>query len=115
VVNKAGYVPDRGDLVWLNFDPRSGHEKAGSRPALVISPKAYNGRVGLAIFSPVTSQVKGYPFEVAVSGRTIRGVVLADQVKSLDWRARNATFVEKAPEPVVAEVLGKLDTLVRFS
>lgn len=114
-MKKAAYVPHRGDLVWLNFDPQAGQEQAGRRPALVISPKAYNGRVGLAIFCPVTSQVKGYPFEVVVPGGTIRGVVLADQVKSLDWRARNTTFVENAPELVVAEVLGKLDALVRFS
>jgi mRNA interferase MazF len=114
VVKKAPYVPERGDLVWVNFNPQAGHEQAGRRPALVISPKAYNGKVGLAIFCPITSQEKGYPFEVVVTGNTIRGVVLADQVKSLDWRARNAAFVQQAAEPVVAEVLGKLFALVRF-
>jgi mRNA interferase MazF len=114
VVKKPAYVPERGDLVWLNVDPPVGHEKAGRRPALVVSPKAYNGKVGLAIFCPVTSRVKRYPFEVAVTGETIGGVVLADQVRSLDWRARHAAFVERAPESVVAEVLGKLDTLVRL-
>jgi mRNA interferase MazF len=112
VVKKASYVPERGDLVWLNFNPQAGHEQAGRRPALVISPKAYNGKVGLAIFCPITSQVKGYPFEVVVTGGTINGVVLADQVKSLDWRARNTAFVEQVPESVVAEVLSKLATLV---
>jgi mRNA interferase MazF len=114
VVRKSSYVPERGNLVWLNFDPQAGHEQAGRRPALVISPKPYNAKVGLAIFCPITSQVKGYPFEVVVTGGTIRGAVLADQVKSLDWRARNTAFVEQAPEPVVAEVLGKLAALVRF-
>jgi mRNA interferase MazF len=114
VVKKPKYIPERGDLVWLNFDPQAGHEQTGRRPALVISPKAYNGKAGLAIFCPITSQVKGYPFEVAVTGGTISGVVLADQAKSLDWRARNTAFVEQATEPVVAEVLGKLATLVRF-
>lgn len=114
MVRKPAYVPERGDLVWLNFNPQAGHEQAGRRPALVISPKSYNGKVGLAIFCPITSHVKGYPFEVVVTGNTISGVVLADQVKSLDWRARNTAFVEEAAEPVVAEVLGKLAALVRF-
>lgn len=82
------YVPERGDVVWLQFDPQAGHEQAGHRPALVVSPKAYNGRVGLALFCPVTSRVKGYPFEVQFpAGGKFEGAVLADQVKSLDWRS----------------------------
>jgi mRNA interferase MazF len=101
--------------MWLNFDPQAGHEQAGRRPALVISPRAYNVKVGLAIFCPITSRVKGYPFEVAVAGDTISGVVLADQVKSLDWRAWNTAFVEHAPASAVAEVLGKLAPLVCMS
>jgi mRNA interferase MazF len=115
VVKKGAYVPERGDLVWLDFTPQAGHEQAGRRPALVISPAAYNGKVGLAIFCPVTSQVKGYPFEVQLptSGR-VGGVVLADQVKSLDWRVRNAELTQRAPAEVVAEVLGKLATLVEI-
>jgi mRNA interferase MazF len=112
VVKKPAYVPDRGDLVWLNFGPQTGHEQAGRRPALVISPKEYNLKVGLAIFCPITRRVKGYPFEVVVTGDAISGVVLADQVKSLDWRARNTAFVERAPDLAVAEVLGKLAPLV---
>jgi mRNA interferase MazF len=115
VVKKLAYVPDRGDLVWLSFDPQAGHEQAGRRPALVISPKAYNLKVGLAIFCPITSRMKGYPFEVVVTGATISGVVLADQVKSLDWRARNTAFVERAPESALAAVLGKLAPLVSMS
>jgi mRNA interferase MazF len=115
VVKKPAYVPDRGDLVWLDFDPQAGHEQAGRRSALVISPKAYNLKVGLAIFFPISIRVKGYPFEVVVTGATISGVVLADQVKSLDWRARNTAFVERVPESAVAEVLGKLAPLVSMS
>ena len=108
-----GYTPDRGDVVWLSISPQAGHEQAGRRPALIISPRAYNQRVGLAICCPIKSQMKGYPFEVSLGteGRT-RGVVLSDQVKSLDWRARRAEFIECAPAAVTGEVLGKLGTLV---
>jgi len=109
-----GYSPDRGDLVWLEFNPQAGHEQAGRRPALVISPGAYNRRVGLALFCPVTSQVKGYPFEVALPpGLVVSGVVLSDQVKSLDWRARRARRIAKVSAAVTDEILGKLGTLVR--
>ncbi len=83
------YIPEAGDVVWLNFDPQSDHEQAGHRPALVISPASYNGRTGLMLCCPLTSQIKGYPFEVAISG-TRKNVALADQIKSLDWRARGA-------------------------
>lgn len=109
----AAYVPERGDVVWLSFNPQAGHEQAGRRPALIVSPGAYNRKVGLAICCPITSQVKGYPFEVSLggAGRT-RGVVLSDQVKSLDWRARSAEFIERSSGEVVKEVLAKLGTLV---
>ncbi len=83
------YIPEAGDIVWLDFDPQSGHEQAGHRPALVVSPATYNGRTGLMLCCPVTSQIKNYPFEVVISGAR-RNVALADQIKSLDWRARNA-------------------------
>lgn len=83
------YVPEAGDVVWLDFDPHSGHEQAGHRPALVISPATYNRRTGLMLCCPLTSQVKGYPFEVAISGAR-PSVALADQIKSMDWQARNA-------------------------
>lgn len=107
------YIPRRGDVVWLQFDLRAGHEQAGRRPALVLSPESYNGRVGLAILCPITSQVKGYPFEVALpDGSAISGVVLSDQVKSLDWRARRADLIEAAAPRVTEEVLQKLDTLL---
>jgi mRNA interferase MazF len=107
------YTPNRGDIVWLSFNPQAVREQAGRRPALVVSPRAYNGRVGLALLCPITSQVKGYPFEVAVPpGLAVSGVVLADQVKSLDWHARKAEFEAALPEEVVSEVLAKLATLL---
>ncbi len=107
------YVPERGDAVWLDFNPQSGHEQAGRRPALVISPKSYNQKVGLALFCPITNQVKGYPFEVGIpKGSKIKGVVLSDQIKSLDWRARNAARISTLPASVMEDVLNKLKTLV---
>lgn len=107
------YVPSRGDVVWISFSPQAGHEQAGRRPALVISPAAYNGKVGLAILCPITSQVKGYPFEVSIpAGLEASGVVLSDQVKSLDWRARKAAFICKLPHAATLEVLDKLGTLL---
>ena len=113
MVAAARYVPERGDLVWLRFDPQMGHEQAGRRPALVISPRAYNGKVGLALFCPVTSRVKGYPFEVRLPPESrVTGVVLADQIKSLDWRARSAERFDRASEEVLGEVLGKILVLV---
>jgi mRNA interferase MazF len=112
-VVRAEYVPRRGDLVWLHFDPQTGHEQAGRRPALVLSPESYNGRVGLAIFCPVTNRTKGYPFEVGLpSGGDVSGVLLSDQVKSLDWRARRADLIEAVPPEVTDEVLRKLGTLL---
>lgn len=105
----SGYVPDRGDLVWLEFTPQTGSEQAGRRPALVISPKAYNAKVGLALFCPVTSRVKGYPFEVALPGGSgVIGVVLADQLKSLDWRARKAKLIERLSSEVLAMVTSRI-------
>jgi mRNA interferase MazF len=113
VVTHREYVPDRGDIVWLTFNPQAGHEQAGRRPAVVLSPASYNGKVGLGLFCPVTSQVKGYPFEVAVPPRLkITGAVLADQVRSLDWRARHAELIGRLPAAVVAEVVKKAATLL---
>ncbi|HRS02465.1 MAG TPA: endoribonuclease MazF, partial [Bacteroidota bacterium] len=91
------YIPDRGDIVWLEFNPQSGHEQKGRRPAIVLSPYEYNLKVGLALFCPITSQVKGYPFEVSLPERfPINGVIISDQIKSLDWKVRNAEFIAKA-------------------
>ena len=88
------YAPERGDFVWIRLTPQAGHEQAGRRPALVLSPQAYNDKVGLALFCPVTNQVKGYPFEVQIpADLSVSGVILADQVRSLDWRARQAEFI----------------------
>ena len=108
-----GYVPDRGDLIWLRFTPQAGHEQAGRRPALVLSPRGYNAKAGLALVCPITSRVKGYPFEVPLpSGLAVVGVVLADQVRSLDWRARAAERIARAPDEVVEETIGKLLALL---
>ncbi len=107
------YIPERGDAVWLSFNPQTGYEQAGRRPAVVLSPKIYNEKVGLAIFCLITNQQKGYPFEVALpAGGKVTGVILSDQVKSLDWRVRKAEFIELLPEGVVGEVLEKLGTLL---
>ena len=107
------YVPARGDVIWITFNPQVGREQSGRRPALVLSPSSYNGKVGLAILCPVTSQVKGYPWEVVLPPRTkLAGVVLADQAKSLDWRFRKAEFICKLPRETTAEVLEKLGTLL---
>jgi mRNA interferase MazF len=107
------WVPERGDVVWITMAPRVGHEQSGRRPALVLSPAAYNGKVGLAILCPIISQVKGYPFEVLVpDGLAVDGVVLSDQAKSLDWRSRGAEFLCRAPIECTTAVLQKLGTLV---
>ncbi len=111
--NAARYVPDRGHLVWVSFRPQAGREQAGRRPAVVLSPAAYNGRVGLAIVCPITSQIKGYPFEVALPvGLPISGVVLADHIKSVDWEARRAEPAGEAPEEVLQEIAAKLAPLI---
>jgi len=110
------YVPERGDVVWLTFTPQAGHEQAGRRPAVVRSPSAYNRRVGLALFCPITNQQKGYPFEVVLPEDVgVTGVILADQVKNLDWRSRNAVFLATLPATVITDVLHKLLTLVSVS
>ena len=109
----APYVPERGDAVWIRLNPRAGPEQAGRRPALVLSPRAYNGKVGLALFCPITSEAKGYPFEVTIpEGQAVTGVILADQVKSLDWRVRRAEFICPLPNETVSEVLDRLDALL---
>ena len=107
------YIPDRGDAIWLHFDPQAGHEQAGRRPALVLSPAAYNGRVGLALLCPITNHIKGYPFEVLLpADQPITGAILADQVKSLDWRVRRAEHICTLPQPTVLAVLLRLETLL---
>jgi mRNA interferase MazF len=110
----AKYIPARGDLVWLQFTPQAGHEQAGLRPAVVLSPRSYNQKTGLALFCPVTSQIKGYPFEVRVpDGLPIKGVVLCDQVKSLDWSARRARLAARLPAATLDDILAKMLALLR--
>ena len=108
------YTPDRGDIVWIMFNPQAGHEQAGRRPALVLSPVAYNAKVGLALFCPITSQIKGYPFEVLLpADLPVVGVILADQVKNLDWRVRKAEFICKLSVETITLVLKKFNTLIQ--
>ena len=109
----AGYVPRRGDVVWLNFDPQAGHEQAGRRPAFVLSPEAYNRKTNLFLACPITSKVKGYPFEVPLpSGLPVSGVVLADQVKSLDWKVRRAEFAARTSEATLEDVVALVMPLI---
>jgi mRNA interferase MazF len=107
------YVPESGDIVWLNFNPQTGHEQSGRRPALVISPQAYNEKTDLAISCPIASRVKGYPFEVKIpDDLVISGVILSDQIKSMDWKTRKAEFICKLPKVVLKEALSKLNVLL---
>jgi len=112
---KTAFVPDAGDFVWLTFDPQAGREQAGRRPALVLSPKLYNARSGLALACPITNQAKGYPFEVAVpAGRGATGVILTDHLKSIDWKARRAEPLGRCPDEAMAEVRAKLAPLLGY-
>jgi mRNA interferase MazF len=113
MVSSQTYVPKCGDVVWITLNPQAGHEQAGHRPAVVLSPKSYNSKIGLAILCPITSQVKGYPFEVLLpKGLPVAGAILSDQVKSLDWRARNTEIICTLPDEITSEVLQKLNTLL---
>ncbi len=113
MVNPRPYVPERGEVVWITFNPQAGHEQAGRRPAVVLSPRNYNGITGLAILCPITSHVKNYPFEVLLPlGMPVAGAILSDQVKSLDWRARKAESIGVLPADIVHEILDKVGTLL---
>lgn len=113
-MNAPIYIPERGDLAWIDFDPQTGHEQAGRRPGVVLTRAAYNGRIGLAVVCPITSRPKGYPFEVMLpSGLPIYGVVLCDQVRSLDWRVRRAAHIGQVPEPILADIITAVETLVK--
>lgn len=110
---KKDYVPSKGDIVWLDFDPQLGREQSGLRPALIISPISYNKKVGLALICPITSQEKGYPFEVKIpENLKISGVILSDHVKSLDWKARNSKFIDKIPKKFMEDVNAKIYSLL---
>ena len=106
------YIPDKGDLIWLNFSPQAGYEQKGKRPAIVISSKQYNKKTHLALCCPITSNKKGYPFEVAVNGRKIKGVILTDHLKNLDWKIRKAKFIEKAQPKIISECIEKIIALI---
>ena len=109
------YVPNTGDLIWLTFDPQAGREQAGRRPALVLSPAVYNEKTDLALVCPISSRVKGYPFEVPLpEGLPISGVVLSDHLKSLDWKQRKAEFAARVPAEIVSDVLARLAPLLGF-
>ncbi len=108
------YAPERGDIVWLQFTPQAGHEQAGTRPAVTLSPRLYNEKVGLGLFCPVSGHAKGYPFEAQLpAGLAVTGVALCDQVKSLDWKSRQAQFVCRLPEATIVEIMAKVQTLLR--
>lgn len=109
----SSYIPNRGDIVYLDFDPTKGHEQKGHRPAFVLSPRIYNQKSSLALFLPITRQQKGYPFEVALPEELqVQGVILVDQIKCLDWKVRNARFVESVSEAVIEEVQAKIQPLI---
>lgn len=113
MVNLASWSPRRGDALWIDLNPQAGSEQAGRRPALVVSPRGYNSKVGLALLCPITNRVKGYPFEVAIpDGLQVTGVILADQIKSLDWRKRNASFLAALPVETVDAVLERVSLLL---
>src|SRR4030042_5374552 len=105
------YIPDHGDIVWLEFDPQKEHEQKGKRPGIVLSKKEYNQKSNLAIICPITSKIKGYPFEVRINS-IIQGVILSDQIRSIDWKSRNATFIEKTAEEILKEILENIDLLL---
>jgi len=105
------YIPDRGDIVWLEFNPQKGHEQKGRRPGIVLSKKEYNQKSNLAIICPITSKIKDYPFEVRINS-IIQGVILSDQIRSIDWKSGNAAFIEKIPEEILKEILENIDLLL---
>lgn len=107
------YIPEKGDIIWINFNPQSGREQAGRRPALVISPTVYNRRVKLIIVCPITTKIKGYPLEVRVpEGLAVSGVILADQIKSLDYQTRQAEFIDKLPDENLVRVISIVTRLL---
>ena len=112
-MNNKGYTPKRGDAVWIDMNPQSGHEQAGRRPALIVSPGFYNKKAGLALLCPITNQMKGYPFEIVIpQGLNVSGAILSDQIKSFDWKTRRAEFIQNIPERIVLAVLKKIHKLL---
>lgn len=109
----GNYVPERGDVVWMDFDPQKGSEIKKTRPALTLSPKSYNAKTGLGLFVPITSSIKGYPFEVNFTNKDIKGVILVDQIKSLDWRIRKAKKITRMDKKAISESLRKVSLLLQ--
>jgi mRNA interferase MazF len=115
MVKASDYIPRRGDIVWLDFKPQTGREQDGRRPAVVLSNSSYNKIVGLAVFCPITSKVKNYPFEVPLPEKSdVQGVILADQIKSLDWKQRNAGFIAKLDDQILEKVLALVGKIIEF-
>jgi len=112
MVRKKCYIPNRGDIVWINFNPQKGHEQAKKRPALVISSKTYNEKTSLALMCPITSHIKGYPFEVTIKEKVVSGVVLSDQIRCLDWHARKISFIQRVKPSIVSKVQEKILILI---
>jgi len=106
------YIPNRGDIIWINFNPQKGREQSGRRPAYVLSPKIYNQKVGLIIVCPITSQVKKYPFEVKINIQKISGAILTDQIRCLDWRTRKIVFIQKGTSRITKQIQNKLQVLI---
>lgn len=111
-MKRGDYVPERGDIVWLDFTPQAGHEQSGRRPAIVISPALYNGKTNLALFCPITSKTKGYPFEVRIHLKDLNGVILSDQIKSMDWKVRNAKLICRADKNTLERVMSLVESLI---
>lgn len=111
-MGRLTYIPDRGDIVFLNFSPTAGHEQKGTRPAIIISPKMFNQVTGLAFLCPITSQIKGYPFEVVLENTQVVGAVLVDQMRSIDFQARQIEYRERIHDDILEMVLGKLKTII---
>jgi mRNA interferase MazF len=115
MVKASGYLPRRGDVVWLDFKPQTGREQDGRRPAIVLSNSSYNKKVGLAIFCPITSKIKNYPFEVRLpEDMDVQGVILADQIKNLDWKQRNAEFIAKIDDQIMEKVLSLFGKIIEL-
>jgi len=112
MVKKSYFIPGRGDAVWINFNPQKGREQANKRPAIVISPKIYNQKTGLAIMCPITSQIKNYPFEILIDENKIKGAVLSDQLRCLDWRARKISFIQKIKPEAISAIQQKIALLL---
>ena len=113
MVTERSYIPERGDIVWLDFNPQAGHEQRGRRPALTISYKEYNEKVGLGLFCPITNKVKGYPFEVDVGRKKVSGCILSDQIKSMDWTVRNIEYIDTVDEERLNDVISNVLVLMR--